>query len=305
MTETGPGASVVSRKKGPDPEQTPWMWNSHLQPGASPDHCPSKQAQLVWARVIHPTNQLVGIKELRVHSCMYPFIHSSLHQTFAECPGCGRCSAGLWACERVNTPQYGFANKGPSSQSYGFSSSHVRKWELNYKESWVPKNWCFWTVVLEKTLEGPLDCREIQPVHSEGDQSRIFIGRTDAEAETPKLWPPDAKSWLIGKAPDAGKDWGQEEKGTTEDEMVGWHHWLKGHEFESTLRVGDGQGNLAYCSPWGRKELDTTEWLNWLTKMRYTWKKLNYQKFLQGLKRYIGRSMLHMKRTLLASYHAS
>ena len=124
-----------------------------------------------------------------------------------------------------------FANKGPSSQSYGFSS-HVWLWELDYKESWVPKNWCFWTVVLEKTLESPLDCKEIQPGNPKGDQSWIFIGRTDAEAETPILWPPDAKSWLIGKDPDAGKDWRQKEKGMTEDEMVGWHHCLNRHEFE-------------------------------------------------------------------------
>ena len=124
------------------------------------------------------------------------------------------------------------ANKGPSSQSYVFSSSHVWMWELDYKESWALKNWCFWTVVLEKTLESPLNCQEIQPVHPKGDQSRIPIGRTDVEAETPILWPPDSKSWLIWKDPDAGKDWRQEEKGTTEDEMVGWHHRLNGHEFE-------------------------------------------------------------------------
>ena len=123
-----------------------------------------------------------------------------------------------------------FANKGPSSQVYGFSSSHVQMWELDYKESWSPKNWCFWTVVLEKTLENPLDSKEIQPVHPKGDQSWVFIGRTDVEAETPVLWPPDVKSWLIWKDPYAGKDWGQE-KGTTEDEMVGWHHQLEGHEF--------------------------------------------------------------------------
>ena len=122
-------------------------------------------------------------------------------------------------------------NKGPSSQSYRFASNHVWMWELDYKESWVPKNWWFWTVVLEKTLEGPLDRREIQPVHSNGDQSWMFIGRTDFEAETLILWPPDAKSWLIWKDPDAAKDWGQEEKGTTEDEMVGWHHRLDGQEF--------------------------------------------------------------------------
>ena len=120
-----------------------------------------------------------------------------------------------------------------------------------------------WTVVLEKTLESPLDCKEIQPVHSKGDQSSVFIGRTDVEAETPILWPPDAKSWLIGKDPDAGKDWGQEEKGTTEDEMAGWHHWCDGREFGWTPGVGDGQGGLAYCGSWGCKELNTTERLNW------------------------------------------
>ena len=120
-----------------------------------------------------------------------------------------------------------------------------------------------WTVVLEKTLESPLDCKEIQPVHSKGDQSWVFIGRTDANAETPIFWLPDEKSWLICKDPDAGKDWGQEEKGTTEDEMIGWHHRLNGHEFEWTPRVGDGQGGLVCCSPWGRKELDTTEQPNW------------------------------------------
>ena len=114
-----------------------------------------------------------------------------------------------------------FANKGPSSQGYGFSSSHVWMWKLDYKESWAPKNWCFWTVVLEKSLESPLNCKEIQPIHPKGNQSWVFIGRTDAEAETPKLWPPDVKNWLLRKDPDAGKDWRQEEKGTTEDEMVG------------------------------------------------------------------------------------
>ena len=127
----------------------------------------------------------------------------------------------------------------------------------------MPKNWCFWTVVLEKTLESPLDCKEIQPVHPKGDQSWIFIGRTDAEAKTQILWPPDAKSWLIWKDRDAGKDWGQEEKGTTEDEMVGWRHWLNGHGFGWTLGVGDGQGGLVCCGSWGCKELDTTERLNW------------------------------------------
>ena len=123
------------------------------------------------------------------------------------------------------------ANKGPSSQGSGFPSSYVWMWEMDYKESWAPKNWCFWTMVLQKTVESPLDCKEIQPVHPKRNQFWIFIGRTDVEAETPILWPPDAKSWLIWKDPDAGKDW-KWEKGRTEDEMVGWHHWLNGHEFE-------------------------------------------------------------------------
>ena len=119
------------------------------------------------------------------------------------------------------------------------------------------------TVVLEKTLESPLDCKEIQPVHSKGDQSWVFFGRNDAKAETPVLWPPHAKSWLIGKDSDAGRDWGKEEKGTTEDEMAGWHHWLNGREFEWTPGVGDGRGGLACCNSWGHKESDTTEQLNW------------------------------------------
>ena len=136
-------------------------------------------------------------------------------------------------------------------------------WELDYKESWALKNWCFRTVVLEKTFESPLDCKEIQPVHPKGDQPWVFIGRTDVEAETPIIWSPDAKNWLIWKDPDAGKDWRQEEKGTTEDEMTGWHHRLDGHEFEWAVGVGDGQGSLACYSPWDRKQLDKTEWLNW------------------------------------------
>ena len=144
-------------------------------------------------------------------------------------------------------------------------------WELDHKESWAPKNWCFWTVVLEKTLESPLDYKEIQPVHPKGNQSWVFTGRTDAEAETPTFWPPDAKSWLTGKDPDAGKDWGQEEKEITEDEMVGWHHRLNGHEFEWTLGVGDGQGGLACYSPWGHKESDTTERLNWIELNWWDW----------------------------------
>ena len=150
-------------------------------------------------------------------------------------------------------------------KDYGFSSGHVWMWELDCEESWVPKNWCFWTVVLEKTLESPLDCKEIQPVHSEGDQPWVwvFFGRNDAKAETSVLCPPHAKSWLIGKDSDAGRDWGQEEKGTTEDEMAGWHHRLDGRESEWTLGDGDGQGGLACCDSWGHRESDTTEWLNW------------------------------------------
>ena len=124
-----------------------------------------------------------------------------------------------------------FVNRSPSSQGYGFSSSQVWMWELDYKESWAPKNWSFWTVVLDKTLESPLDCKEIQPVHPKGNQSWIFTGRTHVEAETPILWPLDAKNWLIGNDSDAGKDWRQEEKGMTEDEMLKWHHRLNGHEF--------------------------------------------------------------------------
>ena len=134
---------------------------------------------------------------------------------------------------------------------------------MDYKESWVPKNWCFWTVVLEKTLESLLNRKEIQPVHPKGSQSWIFIGRTEAETETPIVWPPDAKNWLIWKDPDAGKDWRQEEKGLTEDEMVGWHYWLDGQEFEQALGVGDAQGSLACCSLRGHKESDASEWLKW------------------------------------------
>ena len=133
--------------------------------------------------------------------------------------------------QHIKKQRHYIANEGPSSQGYGFSSNHVCMLELDYKESWTPTNWCFWTVVLEKILESPLDCKEIQPVHSKGDQSWVFTGRTDVEAETPILWPPDVKSWLVGKDTDPGKDWRQEEKRTTEDEMVGWHHWLNGHEF--------------------------------------------------------------------------
>ena len=149
-------------------------------------------------------------------------------------------------------------------------------WELDCEESRVLKNWCFWTVVLEKTPESPLDCKETEPVNPKGDQSWIFIGRTDAEAEAPILWPPDAKSWLIWEDPDAGKDWRQEEKGMTEDEMVGWHHRLNGHESEWIPGVGDGQGGLACCDSWGRKESDMTERLDW-TELDYLLLKQQWQ----------------------------
>ena len=142
-------------------------------------------------------------------------------------------------------------------------------WELDCEEGWVLKNWCFWAVALEKALESPLDCKVIQPVHPKGDQPWVFFGRTDVEAETPIFCPPDAKNWLTRKDPVAGKDWRWEEKGTTEDEMVGWHHWLDGHEFEQASGVCDGQWSLACCSPWVHKESDTTKWLNW-TKLNWT-----------------------------------
>ena len=136
-------------------------------------------------------------------------------------------------------------------------------WELDYEESWAPKNWCFWTVVLEQTLENPLDCKEIHQFILKEISPECSFGRTDVEAETPVLWPPDAKSWLIRKDPDTGKDWGQGEKGMTVDEMVRWHHQLDGHGFGWILGVGDGQSGLAFCGSWGRKESDTTERLNW------------------------------------------
>ena len=166
--------------------------------------------------------------------------------------------------QHVKKQRHYFANKGPSSLGYGFISGHVGMWELDYEESWALKNWCFWTVVLDKTLESPLDCKEIQPVHPKGDQSWVFIGRTDVEAETPILWWPDVKIWLIWKDSDAGKDWGQEENGTTEDEMVGWHHRLNGHGFGWTPGVDAGQGGLVCCTSWGHKESDMTERLNWM-----------------------------------------
>ena len=174
--------------------------------------------------------------------------------------------------QHIKKQKHYFADKGPCSQSYGFSSSHVWMWELNHKESWVPKNWCFWTVVLEKTLENPLDCKEIQPVHPKGNESWIFIGRTDAEAETPIPWPPDAKNWLTRKDTDAEKDRRQEKKETTEDEMVAWHHQLDGHEFEQAPGVGDGQGSLACCSPQGRKVR-----CDWATELSWTELNISYK----------------------------
>ena len=163
--------------------------------------------------------------------------------------------------QHIKKQKHHFADRGPYSQSYGFSSSHVRMWELDHKEGWVPTNRCFRTVMLEKTLESPLDSKEILPVNPKRNQPWIFIGRTDAEAEAPVLWSPDAKSQLIGKDPDARKDWRQEEKRATEDEMVGWHHRLNGHEFEQTPGDGEGQRSLAWCK-WGHKELGMTERLN-------------------------------------------
>ena len=165
--------------------------------------------------------------------------------------------------QHIKKQRHYFVNKGLSSLSYGFSSSHVWIWELDYKESWAPKNWCFWTMVLEKTFESPLVCKEIKPVNPKGNQSWIFIGRTDAEAETPIL----VKNWLIWKDPDAGKDWRQEETGMTEDTTFGWHHQVNGHECEQALGVGDGQGGLV-C-PLGWKESDTTDWLNWTETYTY------------------------------------
>ena len=170
--------------------------------------------------------------------------------------------------QHIKNQRHNLPTKVSLVQGYGFSGGHVWMWELDSKEGWTLKNWCFWTVVLEKTLESPLDCKEIQPVHPKGDQSWVFIVRTDVEAETPIRWPPDAESWLIWKYTDAGKHWRQEEKGLTEDEMVGWHHWLNGHEFGWTLGVGDRQGGLVCCNSWGRRVgHDWATELNW-TELR-------------------------------------
>ena len=173
-------------------------------------------------------------------------------------------------------------------------------WELDRKEHWVPKNWCFLTVVLAKTLKSPLDCKEIQSVHPKGNQSWIFIERTDVEVETPILWPSNVKNWLTGKDPDVGKDWRQKEKGMTEDEMVGWHHQLDGHEFAQVLGVGDGQGSLESCSPWGLKESDMTEWTElktWCSQNKYIH---TYMKRLSIAA--MSLPQLKKKQSLIASY---
>ena len=186
----------------------------------------------------------------------------------------------LWATYIAYKKQrHYFANKGPSSQGYGFSSGHVWMWELDYKESWVLKNWCFWTVVLEKPLKSPLDCKEIQPVHPNGDQSYVFIGRTDVEAETPIFWPPDAKCWLIGKDPVAGKDFGQEEEGMPEDQIIGCHHWLNGYG------LGGLQELVIHREAWhsmvggvAKSQTRLRDWteLNWYLGCWPPWKNMNW-----------------------------
>ena len=163
--------------------------------------------------------------------------------------------------QHIEKQRHYFVNKGPSSQSYGFSSSHVWVWELDNKKDWEPKNWCLWTVALKKTLDSPLDSKGIKPVNPKGNQPWIFIGRTSAEARAPILMAKPDMNWLIWRDPDAGKDWGQKEE-TTEYEMFWWHHWLDGHELEQILGDDKGQGSLACCSPWGHKESDPTYWLN-------------------------------------------
>ena len=165
--------------------------------------------------------------------------------------------------EHIKKQRHYFTNKGPSCQSYDFSSSHVWMWYLDYTESWVKNNWCFWTVALEKIFESPLDCKEIQPVDLKGNPSWIFIERTYTEAETQVLCPPDTKDQHFGKDPDVGTDWRWEKKGIAEGERVGWHHCLNGHELGQALGVGDGQESLTYCRPWGFKESDMSDRLNW------------------------------------------
>ena len=164
-------------------------------------------------------------------------------------------------------------------------------WELDYKQSWALKNRCFWTVVLEKTLESPLDCKEVQSVNPKENQSWMFIGRTDAEAETPILWPPDVKNWFTGKDPDAGKDWRWEEKETTEDEVVGWHHQLDGQEFEQALGDGERQGSLTCSGPWSCKELYTAEQRTELNWSELNWMNLSYRCGFQVS--YVGQTKLN------------
>ena len=206
----------------------------------------------LFAATWNSPGQNIGVGSLSLFQGIFPTQGSN------PCPHCRQIlyqlrheGSPFTAIQHIKKRRHYFANKGPSSQGYGFSSSHVWMWELDYKESWAPKNWFFWTMVLEKTLESPLDGKEIQPVPPKGNQSWIVIGRTDAEAETLILWPPDGKNWLIWKDPDAGGDRRWEEKGTTEDEMVGWHHRLNGYEFEQAPGVGNEQGSLRYCSPCG------------------------------------------------------
>ena len=190
--------------------------------------------------------------------------------------------------QHIKKRRHYLASKGLSSQSYGFSSSHVWMWELDCEESWAPKNWCFWTVVLEKTLESPLDCKKIQQVHPKWKQSWIFIGKTDAVAETPILWPPDVKNWLIWKDPDFGKDWRQEEKGTTEDEMVGWHHRLNGHEFGWTLSWWwtERPGMLHFCGV-----TKSWTWLSDWTELNWTVSEAHRKAYLQIKKLGCSRSL--------------
>ena len=194
---------------------------------------------------ISPSNEYPGLISFRMHWLDLLAVQGTLKSLLQH-----HTAIKKW--------RYYFANKGLYSQSCGFSSSHAWMWELDHKEGWTVENLCFRTVVLEKTLESPLNWKEIKLVNPKGNQSWIFIGRTDAEVEAPVLWPPDAKRWIIRKDPDAGKDWRWEEKGMTEDEMVGWHHRLNGHDFEQAPGVGDGQGVSGML---GHKELDMTEWL--------------------------------------------
>ena len=224
-----------------------------------------------WTTVHGVTKRWTSLKQLSTYAYVYEHTVYFLGSKITADGDCSheikrRLLLGRKAMTNLDSIKQGhyFANKGLSSQCYGFCSSHVPMWELDCKESWAPKTWCFWTVVLEKTLESPLDCKESQPVQAIGDQSWVFIGRTEVETETGVLWPPDAKSRFIGKDPDDGKDWRQEEKGTTEDEMVGWHHQLDGHGFGWTLAVCDGQGGLACSSSWGhRVGHDCVTELNW------------------------------------------